>query len=119
APLPGGDFSPSDRDRVARDLAAAVPFLDTGTAERLARTYGTMARGILAGAACLEELGEHFGAGLYECELQHLVDKEWARTAEDVLWRRTKLGLRLADGQRRRLEEWLGSHRPAGVAFYR
>jgi glycerol-3-phosphate dehydrogenase len=94
---------------------AAVPFLDTGTAERLARTYGTMARGILAGATRAEDFGQHFGAGLYQREVQHLIDKEWARTADDILWRRTKLGLRLNEEERHRLEEWLRTHGPTGV----
>jgi glycerol-3-phosphate dehydrogenase len=115
APLPGGDFACGDRDRLAGDLMAAVPFLDTGTAERLARTYGTMARGILAGATRAEDFGQHFGAGLYQREVQHLIDKEWARTADDILWRRTKLGLRLNEEERHRLEEWLRTHGPTGV----
>jgi glycerol-3-phosphate dehydrogenase len=115
APLPGGDFACRDRDRLAGDLMAAVPFLDTDTAERLARTYGTMARGILAGATRVEDFGEHFGTGLYQREVQHLIDKEWARTADDILWRRTKLGLRLTDEERHRLQEWLHTHGPTGV----
>jgi glycerol-3-phosphate dehydrogenase len=115
APLPGGDFACGDRDRLAGDLMAAVPFLDTDTAERLARTYGTMAHGILAGATRVEDFGLHFGAGLYQREVQHLIDKEWARTADDILWRRTKLGLRLTDEERHRLQEWLRTHGPPGV----
>jgi glycerol-3-phosphate dehydrogenase len=116
APLPGGGFACGDRDRLAGDLMAAVPSLDTGTAERLARTYGTMARGIVAGATRVEDLGQHFGAGLYQREVQHLIDKEWARTADDILWRRTKLGLRLTDEERYRLDRWLRIHGPTAVS---
>jgi glycerol-3-phosphate dehydrogenase len=107
ATLPGGDFAFGDRDRLVRDLAAAVPALGAGTAERLVRTYGTMAQRIFAGALRAEDLGLHFGAGLYEREVRHLIDKEWARTADDMLWRRTKLGLRLTGHECRRLEDWI------------
>jgi glycerol-3-phosphate dehydrogenase len=112
AALPGGDFAIGGRDRLARELLGALPSLGAGTAERLARTYGTMARRILAEASGPEDLGLHFGAGLYEREVRHLVDKEWARTADDILWRRTKLGLRLVEDERSRLAEWLRTHGP-------
>jgi glycerol-3-phosphate dehydrogenase len=116
AVLPGGDFPCGDRDALARELAAAMPSLGAATAERLARTYGTLAHGILAGAKRAEDLGEHFGADLYEREVRHLIDKEWARTADDILWRRTKLGLRLTRGERRRLEDWLRVHASTGAS---
>lgn len=107
APLPGGDFAYADRDRLVRELAAAVPPLGAATPERLIRAYGTMARAMLAGATRAEDLGLHFGAGLYEREVRHLVDNEWARTADDILWRRTKLGLRMTEEECRRLDDWL------------
>jgi glycerol-3-phosphate dehydrogenase len=107
APLPGGDFPRENRGLLARELAAAVPALGAGTAERLVRTYGTMAREFLAGAGRAADLGHHFGAGLYEREVRHLVDREWARSADDILWRRTKLGLRLTADERGRLDAWL------------
>ena len=113
AALPGGDFAFGDRNRLVSELAAAVPALGAATAERLVRTYGTMARRIFADASHAEALGVHFGAGLYEREVRHLVDKEWARTAGDILWRRTKLGLRLTEEERNRLEDWLRAHGPA------
>src|SRR5262245_37212549 len=112
APLPGGDFACGDRDRLAHELAAAVPTLGAATADRLARTYGTMAQAMFAGAARAEDLGLLFGAGLYEREVRHLIDKEWAVTADDILWRRTKLGLRLTEDERHRLEAWLRIHGP-------
>jgi len=120
AALPGGDFPYGERDRLARALAAAMPplgpSLGAATAERLARTYGTAAHRILAGATRAEDLGHHFGAGLYEREVRHLIANEWARTAEDILWRRTKLGLRLTDAERQRLETWLRVHGAAGAS---
>jgi glycerol-3-phosphate dehydrogenase len=107
APLPGGNFAYQDRDRLASDLAMAVPVLDAATSHRLVRTYGTIARVMFADARRAEDLGVHFGAGLYEREVRHLIDNEWARTADDILWRRTKLGLCLTKDERHRLEEWL------------
>jgi glycerol-3-phosphate dehydrogenase len=111
AALPGGDFPVGDHDRLARELAAAVPALGAATAQRLVGTYGTMVRTMFAGATRAEDLGPHFGAGLYEREVLHLVNKEWARTADDILWRRTKLGLRLAQDEREHLEAWLHRRR--------
>ena len=87
AVLPGGDLGGRGRDELARDLAAACPPLGPDVAERLARTYGTTARTIFAGVARKEDLGIDFGAGLWEREVRHLVDNEWARTADDVPWR--------------------------------
>jgi glycerol-3-phosphate dehydrogenase len=110
APLPGGNFVSGQRERLARDLAAAMPFLGAATSERLVRTYGTTARAMFAGATRAEDLGTHFGAGLYEREVRHLIDHEWAMTADDILWRRTKLGLRLTADERKRLEDWLRIH---------
>jgi glycerol-3-phosphate dehydrogenase len=116
APLPGGDFACNDRGRLTRELAAAVPFLGAAASDRLVRTYGTVAQAMLAGAARAEDLGLHFGASLYEREVRYLIDKEWAVTADDILWRRTKLGLRLTEDERRRLQDWLRTHGPAGAS---
>jgi glycerol-3-phosphate dehydrogenase len=116
APLPGGDFAGGDRNRLARELAAAAPSLGAATSDRLVRTYGTMARGMFADATRAEDLGIHFGAGLYEREVRHLIDNEWAMTADDILWRRTKLGLRLSQDERDRLEDWVGIRGPAGAS---
>jgi glycerol-3-phosphate dehydrogenase len=111
--LPGGDFPAEARQELARELAAALPWLGTATACRLARTYGTMTREIFAGVSGPEDLGIHFGAGLYEREVTHLLENEWAMTAEDILWRRTKLGLRLGATERGRLTEWLAGRVPS------
>lgn len=108
-PLPGGDLTPGTQEQLAHDLAQGLPGLGSDTASRLARTYGTMARDMLAGAAGVADLGIHFGAGLYEREMAHLVEKEWAMTADDVLWRRTKLGLHMSETERNRLADWLAA----------
>jgi glycerol-3-phosphate dehydrogenase len=113
ATLPGGDLAGRSRDDLARDFAAACPPLGPALVARLAGAYGTMAREILAGVVRNEDLGIDFGAGLYEREVRHLVDSEWAKTADDVLAAH-KLGLRLNEAERRRLADWLGGVRPSG-----
>jgi len=95
APLPGGDFDARDFDGEVGRLKAAYPFLDAAHARRLTRLYGTRARVLLGKAASMKDLGRLFGADLHEAEVRYLVEHEWAMTAEDVLWRRTKRGLRL------------------------
>ena len=76
-------------------LVLRFPFLDHFWATRLVRTYGTDAANFLKGAKSKSDLGEDFGASLTEAEVDWLIDHEFARTADDILWRRTKLGLRL------------------------
>jgi glycerol-3-phosphate dehydrogenase len=114
--LPGGDMEWNGRDLLARELEQKYPWLGAATARRLARTYGTVARDILSGAARAEDLGLHFGAGLHQREVEHLVRNEWALTAEDIVWRRTKLGLRLTQAEVSRLASWLGAHSAAAAA---
>jgi glycerol-3-phosphate dehydrogenase len=74
-----------------------------------------MARAIVADIVKPKDLGIHFGAGLYEREVTHLVNNEWAMTADDILWRRTKLGLRLNEQERRHLSDWLSARTPSRV----
>jgi glycerol-3-phosphate dehydrogenase len=111
AVLPGGDVPDLDMHRYARNLAGTYPTLPTELIERLARTYGTRSERLLGDARSIAGLGEHFGAGLYAREVDYLVAHEWARTAEDVLFRRTKLGLNVETGSADRLAEYLA--RPA------
>jgi glycerol-3-phosphate dehydrogenase len=98
-PLPGGDFPIDGIEDIKTDLARSYPFLDPATVDRIARAYGTLARGWLKDARDPAMLGQDFGHGLTGAEVDYLVDREWAKTVEDVLWRRTKLGLRLDAGQ--------------------
>jgi glycerol-3-phosphate dehydrogenase len=93
--LPGGDLPNGDPVGFAHDLAREYPFLGTAAALRLAHSYGSDARCILGSARRTEDLGRGFGYGFSERELDWLVKKEWALTGEDVLWRRSKLGLHL------------------------
>ncbi len=91
--LPGGDFPPTGFDDLVAGIRQRYAFLDQAHAARLARLYGTRAEQILNGAASYADLGRHFGADLYEAEVRYLVDREWAVTSDDILWRRTKRGL--------------------------
>ncbi|MBS7458603.1 glycerol-3-phosphate dehydrogenase [Coralloluteibacterium stylophorae] len=95
APLPGGDMPDADFDRFHRGFRERFAWLPEDFALRLARNYGTLAGRVLDGARSLDDLGQHFGADLYAAEVDYLVREEWAHTAEDILWRRSKLGLRL------------------------
>jgi glycerol-3-phosphate dehydrogenase len=94
--LPGGDFAATGFDDELHKLQADYPFLDARHAHRLFRLYGTKARVLLGTAASLADLGRHFGSDLYEAEIRYQIEHEWALTAQDVLWRRTKKGLHLS-----------------------
>ncbi|HEY9211422.1 MAG TPA: glycerol-3-phosphate dehydrogenase [Ancylobacter sp.] len=99
AALPGGDFPMRGFDEVRRGLSDAYPFLAPRDAVRLTRYYGTEAASILGKASKPSDLGRHFGAGLTEAEIEHMRRSEWANTSEDILWRRSKLGLHLTKEQ--------------------
>ncbi|HVY05697.1 MAG TPA: glycerol-3-phosphate dehydrogenase [Burkholderiales bacterium] len=93
ASLPGGDIAGADFDGFLAGFRRSVPWLPEALSRRYARAYGTRVTRLLAGAGSLADLGEDLGGGLYEREIDYLVSQEWASTAEDILWRRTKLGL--------------------------
>jgi glycerol-3-phosphate dehydrogenase len=95
APLPGGDFAVDGLAALTAVLAAEYEFLTPAHAGRLASAYGTRAKVILGGARAPADLGAWFGATLTQAEVRYLMTQEWARTADDVLWRRSKLGLAL------------------------
>jgi glycerol-3-phosphate dehydrogenase len=105
APLPGGDMPGADFEAFRRALGAEFPFLPPELAARYARLYGTRARQMLRDARSLTDLGECPAADLYEREVAFLRETEWAETADDVLWRRTKLGLFVSPEQRARLAD--------------
>lgn len=111
--LPGGDFPVTGAVDEERRLMAAYPFISQRHASRLVKCYGTDAGAILGDAKSIEELGRHFGGTLYEAEVRWSIEKEWAQTAEDVLWRRTKQGLFLTAEEARGLEEYMAGVRRA------
>lgn len=113
APLPGGDFDVSAVDALIAELRRDYSFLTPGHANRLVHAYGTRAHKLLGQAASMADLGENFGATLTEAEIRYLIDNEWAVTADDIVWRRSKLGLRLSAAEVAALEGWLAVRRDA------
>ncbi len=107
AALPGGDFPVDGGAALVADLTAQYGHLSPALLGRLADTYGTLSAKVLGGAETEIDLGRSFGAGLYQREVDYLVRNEWARTAEDILWRRTKLGLRMSGQEITGLSSWL------------
>ncbi|WP_375749797.1 glycerol-3-phosphate dehydrogenase [Vibrio sp. HN007] len=105
ATLPGGDFS--SRENLIAALTSQYPWVDQQTIKRWVKAYGTLSDAFLSGTNSLEDLGEHFGHGLYQSEVDYLVSSEWAMTTEDILWRRSKLGLEFSPEQEERLAGYL------------
>lgn len=107
SPLPGGRFAPARRETLKREYAARYPFVPDDVLGRWFRSYGLDIDELLDGARSRDDLGQHFGAGLYEIEVSWMIAREWARTSEDILWRRSKLGLRMTDSEVAALDAWL------------
>ena len=109
APLPGGDINSDSYDQWQKDVSLTFPWLEPNVASRLCNAYGTRIHQILGDANSEQALGEHFGAGLYAREVDYLIRDEWARTAQDIIWRRSKLGLYLNNEQVSRLQAYMDS----------
>ncbi|MGJ8528074.1 glycerol-3-phosphate dehydrogenase [Maritalea sp.] len=107
APLPGGDFKHDQFESLVSDLHSDLPFLEHQTAHRLVRAYGTDAKEMFTGISTEKDLGTHFGHGIYAPELDWVIANEWVMTAEDYLWRRTKMGLRVSDSQKAQIQEYI------------
>lgn len=104
--LPGGDLDGLSHEAWTDRMQASYPWADPAMLARFTRQYGSLTPQILDGIPGTNGLGTHFGADLYEAELIYLRDKEWATSAEDALWRRTKLGLRLTKDQQDAVARW-------------
>jgi glycerol-3-phosphate dehydrogenase len=115
-PLPGGDLPRADFEAFLAGLVAGHPGLPEPLLRRYARAYGSRAQRILEGVAAPEDLGEAVLPGLYAREIDYLRREEWAATAEDVLYRRSKLALHVPAGSTAVLDDWLRRHPPAGAA---
>ncbi len=105
--LPGGDFPVDGVATLIAELRQQYPFLDAFWARRLIKAYGTEARLILDDAKSVQDMGKAFGANLTEREVNWLMEKEYARTAEDVVWRRSRLGLRMSKAEIGDLDNWM------------
>jgi glycerol-3-phosphate dehydrogenase len=101
--LPGGDVDVGGVERLIKGLRLSWPFLDEVNARRLGRAYGTRVREFLRSANSLNDLGTDLGCGLTAAEVRYMMATEWAQTEDDVLWRRSKLGLRMSRHDRARL----------------
>jgi glycerol-3-phosphate dehydrogenase len=110
ARLPGGDFPVDGFDALVSELLGVYPGVREATARRLARAYGTRARTLLGAASGRDGLGRIFGADLSEAEVDYLMRHEWARRADDVVWRRSKLGLRMTAEEIAALDDWMRRH---------
>ncbi|RWC62330.1 glycerol-3-phosphate dehydrogenase [Mesorhizobium sp.] len=108
-PLPGGDLPNADFEQFLSDLHAEFSWLSPSLVKHYARSYGTRARHLLAGAQSEADLGRRFGPDLYEREARFLVETEWASTPADILERRTKHGLHIDAAERKTFEDWFSN----------
>lgn len=106
AMLPGGDLINADFDLFVSDMRKRYPDLDEALLVRLCHCYGTRITLVLGDGETVPKLGQYFGAGLYELEAKYLINHEWATSAEDILWRRTKLGLHMSDAEIAAFTDW-------------
>ncbi len=109
SPLPGGDMDVSAVPALIAELMRNYPFLAREHAGRLARAYGTRAARVLGNARSADDLGVSFGATLTESEVRYLMASEWAMTADDIVWRRSKLGLQMSPSEIAALDEWIAT----------
>lgn len=109
AKLPGGEFPTTGFEAQVAKVQRAYPGLDAALLRRLTRLYGTRVETLLGDARGEADLGQHFGATLYQREVDYLMAEEWAHTADDVLWRRTKLGLRVTAEDKQRLAAYMAA----------
>jgi glycerol-3-phosphate dehydrogenase len=114
--LPGGEFPWDGIERLVAETRRARPFLSEAHARRLVRAYGTRVDRVLGPARSLEDLGPWLGADLTGAEVRYLMEREWAQTEDDVLWRRTKLGLRFSPDERERLAKFMAAMVGGGSA---
>lgn len=115
APLPGGDMPGADYEAFRDTLKSDFPWMPRSLRQHYGRCYGTLIKVVAKNAKNLTELGRYFGGDLYELEARYLVEYEWALTAEDVLWRRTKHHLHLSKDQQTVFTQWFDATFPEGV----
>ena len=117
AALPGGDLPRGDFTTFLSHVRARWSFLPNDLSLRLARAYGTRLSALLGAATQFSDLGRDFGAGLTQAEIDYLLAHEWAMTAEDILWRRTKRGLHMTEIERASVQDYLEQRSAARTAI--
>ena len=105
--LPGGDIDVDGQLDLQNKLQTKYPFLTQETLKRVVRSYGTISFDIFGDATNIDALGKHFGSGLYEREVNYLIQEEWSRTSDDILFRRSKLGLSFSKDEVTQLDQHL------------
>ncbi|MDR3491770.1 MAG: glycerol-3-phosphate dehydrogenase [Gammaproteobacteria bacterium] len=105
--LPGGDIKNRNFRAFLKNFCEEYAWLPTDIATRYAKNYGTRAKLLLQNKNSMNDLGENFSHGLYENEVRYLMQEEWAQTSEDILWRRTKLGLYFTKNDTNKLDDWI------------
>jgi len=108
-PLPGGDFPTQGFEDLVSKMSELYPFLEAQQLRRMCHAYGTRLTMVLGKAHSLDQLGKDFGAGLFEAEVRYLSTNEWAADADDIVWRRSKLGLVMTTKQVTTLDKWMTS----------
>ncbi len=110
--LPGGDFSLDQKQKKIDEFHRDFSFLSAKTTRRLFLSYGTNAQKVLSGCKSVKDMGKLFGSGLFQCEVEYLIENEWAVTAQDIVWRRSKTGLFMSKAEIAELEKWLKLQNP-------
>jgi len=110
APLPGGDIENADYEAFRGKMKRDYPWMPRSLRRHYGRLYGTRIAQIVGNASSVAMLGRHFGGDLYEAEVHYLLSYEWAQTAEDVLWRRTKHRLHLTEAEQASFADWFETH---------
>ncbi|MBW4983261.1 glycerol-3-phosphate dehydrogenase [Mameliella sp. CS4] len=113
APLPGGDLINADYEQFRNTMKREYPWMPRELRRHYGRCYGSRVRQIAGDATSLEGLGQHFGGQLYEAEVTYLVTHEWAQTAEDILWRRTKHRLHMTEAEQAAFAAWFDARQEA------
>ncbi|WP_108483278.1 glycerol-3-phosphate dehydrogenase [Oceaniglobus ichthyenteri] len=109
APLPGGDMPNADYESFRDTMKANYPWMPQDLRRHYGRLYGTRIANIVGDATTLDGLGRHFGGTLYEAEVKYLMAQEWALSAEDILWRRTKHRLHLSEAEQQAFADWFNA----------
>jgi glycerol-3-phosphate dehydrogenase len=107
ASLPGGEGSAYNFETFLKTLRREYNWLPEALAQRYARAYGSRSREFLRGFKRLADLGEHLGDNVYEVEISYMINVEWALTVDDILWRRSKLGLHVSDETQKNIKRML------------